>query len=60
MSKAQKAKKVTVTLLIEADIRDQLSGFAKLTRRTISGYTELALLAQFQKDRTAQHRVTGH
>jgi hypothetical protein len=54
MRKPQKAKKVTVTLLIEADIREQLSEFAKVTRRTISGYTELALLAQFQKDRSQQ------
>jgi hypothetical protein len=53
MKQTQKTKKVTVTLLIDTDIRDQLGEYARLTRRTISGYTELALLAQFARDKAA-------
>jgi predicted HicB family RNase H-like nuclease len=51
MSKpAPKEKRVTVTVRLPERIKKLLEENAAKTKRTLGGYVELALEAQFQKD----------
>jgi predicted transcriptional regulator len=42
--------KVSVTTLMDAQIKRRLDEYTLVTRRTRSGYVELALLDRFRKD----------
>jgi hypothetical protein len=47
---APKEKRVTVTVRVPEKTKKQLEEYATLTKRTMGGYVELALEAQFKKD----------
>ena len=49
--KADKEKKVPVTVMLPESVKDCLDDLAFATRRTRGGYVELALLAQFERDK---------
>jgi predicted transcriptional regulator len=50
--KALKEGKIMTTLMLSRGVKARLDQLALQTHRTLSGYTELALLAQFARDET--------
>ena len=48
--KAVKEQKIMTTIMLPKSVKARLDVFAQQTHRTLSGYTELALLAQFERD----------
>jgi predicted transcriptional regulator len=49
-----KDEKIAVTVMLPKVVKKRLDALARETRRTRGGYIELALLAQFQRDKTKE------
>jgi predicted transcriptional regulator len=49
-SNPPKEEKIATTVMLPRNVKDRLDKLAHKTRRTLSGYMELALLAQFERD----------
>ena len=47
-----KDEKIAVTVMLPRVVKERLDEFAHETRRTRGGYIELALLAQFERDKS--------